>query len=216
MNINYKDTPFPYFYGSLDKEMYEYANKLWETDEKKKYYNISKNRSNIDITDKKLINYLTKVGAEVKALSDNLGVFEKFYPKLKKKIHCNNLNFTYSENPDTDQGFPLRDWHLDLGNKIITGLWYFKHPKEQDDGGNLVLGNPHTGEEETFHYGTNKVILFPNTPISWHRITARRPSIYPRRFICLEIKTTKVKLHSYQAIKGKDTMKTFDVKNYYE
>ena len=71
MNINYKDTPFPYFYGSLDKKMYDYAHKLWSTDENLKSYNISKNRSNIEITDRKLINYLTKVGAEVKALSEN-------------------------------------------------------------------------------------------------------------------------------------------------
>ena len=46
-------------------------------------------------------------------------------------------------------------------------------------------------------------------------ITDRKPTKYPRRFICLEIKTTKVRLHSYQAVKGKDTMKTFDVENYY-
>ena len=77
MNINYKDTPFPYFYGSLDKKMYDYAHKLWSTDEDSKSYNQSKNRSNIDITDKNLINYLTKVGAEVKALSENFGIFEK-------------------------------------------------------------------------------------------------------------------------------------------
>ena len=43
--------------------MYDYAHKLWSTDENLKSYNISKNRSNIEInTDKKLINYLTKVG----------------------------------------------------------------------------------------------------------------------------------------------------------
>ena len=120
MNLNYKDTPFPYFYGSLDKKMYDYAHKLWSTDEESKSYNQSKNRSNIDITDKKLINYLTKVGAEVKSLSDNFGIFEKYYPKLKKKIQCNDIKFTYSENPITDKGYPLRDWHLDLGNKIVT------------------------------------------------------------------------------------------------
>jgi len=96
MNLNYKDIPFPYFYGSLDKEMYQYAHKLWSTDEESKSYNLSKNRSNTDITDKNLINYLTKVGAEVKALSDNFGIFEKYYPKLKKNIHCNDLNFTFS------------------------------------------------------------------------------------------------------------------------
>ena len=42
MNLNYKDTPFPYFYGSLDKEMYQYAHKLWSTDEESKSYNLSK------------------------------------------------------------------------------------------------------------------------------------------------------------------------------
>ena len=42
MNINYKDTPFPYFYGSLDKKMYDYAHKLWSTDENLKSYNLSK------------------------------------------------------------------------------------------------------------------------------------------------------------------------------
>ena len=96
MNINYKDTPFPYFYGSLDKKMYDYAHKLWSTDEDLKSYNLSKNRSNIEITDKKLINYLTKVGAEIKSLSDNFGIFVKYYPKLKMKIQCNDLKFTYS------------------------------------------------------------------------------------------------------------------------
>ena len=44
MNINYKDTPFPFFYGSLDKKMYDYAHKLWSTDEDLKSYNLSKNR----------------------------------------------------------------------------------------------------------------------------------------------------------------------------
>ena len=89
------------------------------------------------------------------------------------------------------------------------------HLRAEDDGGHLILGNPHTGEEVPFEYGPNKVILFPNTPDSWHKITARKPTKYPRRFICLEIKTTKVRLHNYQAVNGKDTMKTFDVENYY-
>ena len=215
MNIEYKETPWPHFVGSLDEEMYYHAFKLWETDEKLKSYNISKNRSNIEIKDEILVNYLTEVGLQVKNESEKLGIFEKYYPKLKKTIDCNDIKFTYSENPITDKGYPLRDWHLDLGNKIVTGLWYFKNVEEKDGGGDLILGNPHTGEEVTFDYGPNKVILFPNTPDSWHKITDRKPTKYPRRFICLEIKTTKVRLHSYQAVNGKDTMKTFDVRNYY-
>ena len=145
MNIEYKQTPWPHFVGSLDEEMYYHAFRFWETDEKLKSYNISKNRSNIEIKDEILVNYLTEVGLQVKNESEKLGIFEKYYPKLKKKIQCNDIKFTYSENPITDKGYPLRDWHLDLGNKIVTGLWYFKNVKEEDDGGDLILGNPHTG-----------------------------------------------------------------------
>ena len=132
MNIEYKQTPWPHFVGSLDEEMYYHAFRFWETDEKLKSYNISKNRSNIEIKDEILINYLTEVGLQVKNESEKLGIFEKYYPKLKKKIQCNDIKFTYSENPITDKGYPLRDWHLDLGNKIVTGLWYFKNVKEED------------------------------------------------------------------------------------
>ena len=61
MNIEYKETPWPHFVGSLDEEMYYHAFKLWETDEKLKSYNISKNRSNIEIKDDILVNYLHPV-----------------------------------------------------------------------------------------------------------------------------------------------------------
>ena len=79
------------------------------------------------------------MGLQVKNESEKLGIFEKYYPKLKKTIDCNDIKFTYSENPITDKGYPLRDWHLDLGNKIVTGLWYFKNVKEEDGGGDLIL-----------------------------------------------------------------------------
>ena len=81
MNINYKDTPFPYFYGSLDKNMYDYAHKLWSTDEDLKSYNISKNRSNIEITDKKLINY-------------QIDLPNNFDTKNKKKAFSANLRIS--------------------------------------------------------------------------------------------------------------------------
>ena len=56
MNIEYKQTPWPHFVGSLDEEMYYHAFRFWETDEKLKSYNISKNRSNIEIKDDILVN----------------------------------------------------------------------------------------------------------------------------------------------------------------
>ena len=94
MNIEYKETPWPHFVGSLDEEMYYHAFKLWETDEKLKSYNISKNRSNIEIKDEILVNYLTEVGLQVKNESEKLGIFEKYYPKLKKTIDCNDIKLS--------------------------------------------------------------------------------------------------------------------------
>ena len=52
-----------------------------------KSYNISKNRSNIEIKDEILVNYLTEVGLQVKNESEKLGIFEKYYPKLKRKYN---------------------------------------------------------------------------------------------------------------------------------
>ena len=61
----------------------------------------------------------------------------------------------------------------------------------------------------------NKIVLFPNTPISWHRITIRKCSEHPRRFICMRLET-KLKLHNYQTKNGKDVMIYEDLKNNYE
>ena len=78
MNIEYKEKPWPHFVGSLDEEMYYHAFRFWETDEKLKSYNISKNRSNIEIKDDILVNYLTEVGLQVKNESEKLGIIEKY------------------------------------------------------------------------------------------------------------------------------------------
>ena len=93
---------------------------------------------------------------------------------------------------------------------------YFRHENEEYGyGGNLILHNPITKEEKIFEYGENKIVLFPNTPISWHRITIRKCSEHPRRFICMRLET-KLKLHNYQTKNGKDVMIYEDLKNNYE
>ena len=42
----------------------------------------------------------------------------------------------------------------------------------------------------------------PFKRLSWHKITARKPTKYLRRFICLEIKTTKIRFRK-KGKKGK-------------
>ena len=75
--------------------------------------------------------------------------------------------------------------------------------------------HPKTKEEKIFEYGENKIVLFPNTPLSWHYITDRKESKYPRRFICMRLEA-KLKLHNYQTKNGKDIMEYTDIINNYE
>ena len=79
----------------------------------------------------------------------------------------------------------------------------------------MTLHNPKTKEEKIFEYGENKIVLFPNTPLSWHYITDRKESKYSRRFICMRLEA-KLKLHNYQTKNGKDVMIYEDLKNNYE
>ena len=45
--------------------------------------------------------------------------------------------------------YPMRNLHIDNGNKLVTGLWYFRHENEEYGyGGNLILHNPITKEEK--------------------------------------------------------------------
>ena len=48
-----------------------------------------------------------------------------------------------------------------------------------------------------------------------YRITIRKCSEHPRRFICMRLET-KLKLHNYQTKNGKDVMIYEDLKNNYE
>ena len=139
----------------------------------------------------------------------------------------------YQCNPLQSQCNPLRPAHVcrlqDLGPEAVVDCVMEacrgsgdevdqaaeEEPDEKDDGGHLTLYNPKTKEEKIFEYGENKIVLFPNTPLSWHYITDRKESKYSRRFICMRLEA-KLKLHNYQTKNGKDVMIYEDLKNNYE
>jgi hypothetical protein len=88
--------------------------------------------------------------------------------------------------------------HLDTGDKHLVGLWYFKHPEDTATGSDLLLLNPITKEKKVVKYGSNVFIVFPNLMTSWHAVTPRNPSLYPRRYINCLLESPDVKLHNYQ------------------
>ena len=109
----------------------------------------------------------------------------------------------------------MRKLHIDNCNKIVTRLWNFKHPDDYG-GADLVLYNPITKEQDVITYDTNKIILFPNLPISWHTITNRYASNYPRRFVTLVMESSTIVLHNYKLKNFKDTQTYEETVNYYE
>ena len=121
------------------------------------------------------------------------------YPKLVNseefRLDCRIL---YSENKPSSTGYKIRGWHLDTGDKHLVGLWYFKHPDEEDDGGDLLLMNPVTKDHKKIKYERNKIIIFPNLPTAWHAVTPRKPSKYPRRYINLLVESPDITLHNYR------------------
>ena len=211
--LKYHEEPWPHYTGSLPDDFYEYVKDNWNTNDEDKKWNKIKNRSNTIVEDDKIKTTLNESALEVLLKSES--VFKKFYPRLDiKEVNC-SYSHTFSENPPTDTGFPMRKLHIDNGNKMVTGLWYFKNENEEDDGGHLRLKNPITNDEKQFYYNENKIILFPNTPLSWHYITDRKPSKYPRRFVCTMVEA-KIKLHDYQTINGKDTLTYEAITNNYD
>ncbi len=211
--LKFKETPWPHFVGSLPKTFYNHVKDNWNTNEEDKQWNKIKNRSDIFVKDDKINTVLSEV--ILGAFNKSKDIYKKFYPRFDADRVWLNTQHSFAENPLTDKGFPMRKLHMDNGNKLVTGLWYFKNENEEDDGGHLTLHNPITKEEEEFRYKENSILLFPNTPISWHYITDRKSSKYPRRFICMRAEA-KIKLHNYQTKNGKDVLKYEDIINNYE
>ena len=213
MNLQYTEYPWPHFHGSLDESFYGYVNDCWSTEDYEKKWNKLKIRSNIVIKNPQISDELTKLGNHI--IMESESIFEKYYPKLGRIPIADNAHHLFSENPPFKETIEMRKLHLDNGNKMLTGLWYFKHP-DDDSGADLILYNPITKEKDTFKYDTNKIVLFPNLPISWHTITDRAPSKYPRRFITMVMESSTIVLHNYKLKNFKDVQTYEETVNYYE
>ena len=118
--LNFHKEPWPHYTGSLPDDFYNYVKENWNTNEEDKKWNKIKNRSNTFITDDKIITTLNEVALDILHKSES--VFKKYYPRLDiTKVKC-SYSHTFSENPATDTGFPMRKLHIDNGNKMVTGL----------------------------------------------------------------------------------------------
>ena len=118
------------------------------------------------------------------------------YPNWKPTT--SRKRFMYCHNAASDKPFMARDWHLDNGSKLVSGLWYMPHD-DDDAGGDLLLKNSEDGDVHRVEYKANNLILFPNLTTSWHKVDTRRPSRFNRNFINIVLESNHPMIfHNYQ------------------
>ena len=118
--LNYHDTPWPHFTGSLPDDFYNHVKSMWDDDDTKKKWNKIKNRSNTIIEDDKINMILNDIILGI--LSKSKNVFQEFYPRLDQDKLIGVCSHLFSQNPP-DKAYPMRKLHIDSGNKLVTGLW---------------------------------------------------------------------------------------------
>lgn len=102
-------------------------------------------------------------------------------------------------------GTTVRAPHIDCPKKLFVGLLYLRHPEDDSTGGDLELYTPsaeasasgpkmditRTARKEdmavakTIPYKSNSLVLFLNTPHSYHGVTVRKRTGHVRLFLNL-------------------------------
>jgi hypothetical protein len=152
-------------------------------------------RNNVLIANNELlVNYLNQITDDAfKLFQDDL---EGHYPNWKPST--SRRRFMYCHNAASEKPFMARDWHLDYGSKLLSGLWYMPHD-DDDAGGDLLLKNSANGDVHRVEYKANNLILFPNLTTSWHKVDTRKPSKFNRNFINIVLESHYPMLfHDYQ------------------
>lgn len=101
------------------------------------------------------------------------------------------------------QGAPssVRGPHLDLPNRLFSGLFYLRKPEDDTPGGDLQLFRFRNGRPSeltsyeipdslvepvrTVPYRGNVLVLFANSPFAVHGVTARHESPHTRSYVFL-------------------------------
>ncbi len=201
MTLSYQTDPFPHIIGSLPEEFYQEIKKSWNDIVHENHMLNFGNRSNIELVDEQIKLKFNNIllNANIDFSKDLLS----YYPKLIDHELRLDSRVLYSENKATDYAYKIRGLHLDTGDKILVGLWYFKDDNESESyGGDLILYNPLTKQSKKIDYGSNVFVLFPNLPVSWHSVTPRLPCEHPRRYINLLLESENTILHNYKRPPG--------------
>jgi hypothetical protein len=197
MELSYHKEPFLHITCKFDEDFYNKVKQSWNNVNHENYIEYAGNRSNIEVEDLNIRSVMTDFMFH--CYDNFVNELVLHYPKLIEHEFHLKPRILYSENKVSEDPYKIRGWHLDTGDKFLIGLWYFKDENEEENrGGDLLLMNPQTKEVKKFEYSSNSLIIFPNLPTSWHAVTNRLPSKFPRRYVNLLLESTDLKLHNYQ------------------
>jgi hypothetical protein len=129
---------------------------------------------------------------------------EDFKIKVRKDYHIDKNEALDAEfyldaqiainSPVLEETHAVRLVHIDDADKLFVGLLYMRHPDDKSKGGNLEIyrrvepgekglaEDPRVQLVDTVVYDQNVFIFFLNTPESFHGVSIREVTPYPRRF----------------------------------
>jgi hypothetical protein len=177
--------PVPHIIANLNPKIYDYCKSVWVSGPTSN----NELRYNTLIHDGLIRTYVDGVAREAYDLL--LPYLRKTYPTWVPKDL--SIRSQFAGNLKSDRAYRMRDWHLDNGNKVVIGLWYFKHPDDSDEGGLHISDGIH---EKLIPYQENTVVFLPNLPNAWHKVGDRSIWTHERRFINIVVEQDQV-LHDY-------------------
>jgi len=110
-------------------------------------------------------------------------IFERGYDSFDESMSQDNIMVSYGAYNSVTEAKNIIGWHIDNGNKLISGLFYLKEKSDVADDGHLQLTDGKDRLIKEIQYENNVFVLWPNLTNSWHRATVRYPTSNLRRII---------------------------------
>lgn len=129
-------------------------------------------------------------------------VFEKEYDSFDDSMSEKNMMLSYGAYNTVKEAKNIIGWHIDNGDKLVSGLCYFKEKSDTSDDGHLQITDGEDRLIKEIRYENNVFVLWPNLINSWHRATVRYPTDNLRRIINFMMYSDKFKkYHDYSTDK---------------
>lgn len=109
--------------------------------------------------------------------------FEKEYPNFNEGMLKEHSMFSYGAYNEVTEAKNIIGWHIDNGNKLISGLYYLREKTDTADDGHFQITDGKDRLIKEIQYENNVFVIWPNLINSWHRATVRYPTTNLRRII---------------------------------